>query len=99
MYEILKEPLSPILILDWDVKDNLTVWLPGFLTGKKKNRKIQWNYTLRNVSQTHLYWRLCCGDIIIIIPLSDTKVKLHVFPKELFHYAKFVHYLNQDTKA
>lgn len=66
---------------------------------KKKNRKIQWNYTLRNVSQTHLYWRLCCGDIIIIIPLSNTKVKLHVFPKELFHYAKFVHYLNQDTKA
>lgn len=41
MYENLEEPsMSPILILDWDVKENppefLTEWLPGFW---KKNQK------------------------------------------------------------
>ena len=54
VYENLEETLSPILVLDWDEKENplefLTEWLSGFLTGKKKT-EIQWNYALRNVSK------------------------------------------------
>jgi len=89
MYGILELPLSPILSLEWHLKENppefLTKWLPDFLMARKKmSVKL---YIKKLISRNPPSWKLCCVDIIVVIYFlrAICKSKIHDFLKEVFH--------------